>query len=200
MFQQRNFYTFGKRKRQLKNEEFKTQYEKNNFKAKDKQITASTPIDTSLVKLQEKYANLKSRWPRITDRVKSWSNLAPAKEPRWSPHLNEIFTETNKELDLAAESGYLSYIEDIQDTDDEKHSSLTDANFPSNEEGYDGYDDSALNNEANGQPNSKWIKKILATPCKKWKTIRSQQQALSWLADKIEKMRSSQIKRNCDNN
>ena len=71
MFQQRNFYTFGKRKRQLKNEEFKTQYEKNNFKAKDKQITASTPIDTSLVKLQEKYANLKSRWPRITDRVKS---------------------------------------------------------------------------------------------------------------------------------
>lgn len=85
------------RDKQLKNEEFRTQNEKNNFKAKDEQIIASTPIDTSLVKLQETYANLKSRWPRITDRVKSGSGLAPAKEPRCSPHLNEIFTETNKD-------------------------------------------------------------------------------------------------------
>ena len=35
--------------------------------------------------------------------------LAPEKEPKWYNHINEIFSETNADLDLAAESGDLSF-------------------------------------------------------------------------------------------
>lgn len=79
------------------------------------------------------YTNLTSEWRRITDRPKSGSGLAPAKEPKSFAHLNETFTETNEELDLCAESGYLSYTQDMQNIDNEKDSEdsdLSDADFP----------------------------------------------------------------------
>ena len=67
------------------------------------------PLDTSVLKLRKKYANLKTEWRKISDRAKTGSGLAPEKEPKWYNHINEIFSETNADLDLAAESGDLSF-------------------------------------------------------------------------------------------
>lgn len=47
----------------------------------------------------KKKANLRCQWQRITDRVKSGSELAPVREAEWFARLNEIFTETKKEED-----------------------------------------------------------------------------------------------------
>ena len=68
-------------------------------KRKEGQILAYAPLDTILVKLQKKKANLRCQWQRITDRVKSGSELAPVREAEWFARLNEIFTETKKEED-----------------------------------------------------------------------------------------------------
>ena len=67
------------------------------------------PLDTSVLKLRKKYVNLKTEWRKISDRAKTGSGLAPEKEPKWYNHINEIFSETNADLDLAAESGDLSF-------------------------------------------------------------------------------------------
>ena len=93
----------------LKDKDFKNENEKQNFTSKDGRVLKYEPLDTSVLKLRKKYANLKTEWRKISDRAKTGSGLAPEKEPKWYNHINEIFSETNADLDLAAESGNLSF-------------------------------------------------------------------------------------------
>lgn len=44
----------------------------------------------------------------ITDSAKSGSELAPAKMSKQFPHLNEIFTQSNEDLDLASKTSDIS--------------------------------------------------------------------------------------------
>ena len=57
-------------------------------------------MDTSVDKLRKRYANLKTEWRCITDRVKTGSGLSPVNEPNWYCIINEIWSETNQDLNL----------------------------------------------------------------------------------------------------
>ena len=81
----------------LNEKEFKTVNESKNFSLKDGTIT----------KLRKKYTNLKVEWRKISDPAKLGSGLAPVLSPNWYKHVNGIYSETNAELDLAAEAGGL---------------------------------------------------------------------------------------------
>ena len=100
------------------------------FKSKDGSIFKYEQLDTSIPKLRKKYTNLKTEWRKLTERAKTGSGLAPEKEPKWYQHLKVIFVKTNEELQLAAESGDLSFTQkfniDENDSADEVGDNLAD--------------------------------------------------------------------------
>ena len=73
-----------------------------NFKVKDGTVSKYQQLDTSIPKLRRKYVNLKVEWRRLTERCKNGSGLSPEKELKWFGVLNEVFSETNSEITLAA--------------------------------------------------------------------------------------------------
>ena len=176
-----------------------------NFKSKDGSIFKYEQLDTSIPKLRKKYTNLKTEWRKLTERAKTGSGLAPEKEPKWYQHLNVIFAETNEELQLAAESGDLSFTQefniDENDSADEVGDNLSDNEEPDiiniriNELNSDESDEEESTSSQISAPQKGKINKVVAAPHKKRKTVRSQQQALSHVAQSIEQIASSQMKK-----
>ena len=61
----------------LKDKDYKNENEKQNFKSKDGRVLKYEPLDTSVLKLRKKYANLKTEWRKISDRAKTGSGFEP---------------------------------------------------------------------------------------------------------------------------
>ena len=189
--------------RALKEKEFRTMNEMANFKSKDGRKYEQ--LDTSIPKFRKKYTNLKTEWRKLTERAKTGSGLAPEKEPKWYQRLNVIFSETNEELQLAAESGDLSFTQefniDENDSADEVGDNLSDNEEPDiinrriNELNSDESDEEESTSSQISAPQKGKINKVVAAPHKKRKTVRSQQQALSHGAQSIEQIASSQMKK-----
>ena len=169
----------------LKEKHLKNLNEKINFtSSKDNSVSKYEALDTSVMKLRKKYNNLKTEWRKITDRAKSGSGLAPQKEPQWYIYLNDIFSETNEDLDLAAESADLSFsCEHTENYGEEEDMSRSDSLSSESEP------------DLEIERKQKRTDKVVAAPHKKRKAIRSQQQALSHLANSVEQMASSQAKK-----
>ena len=199
----------------LHDPDFKTQNEKNNFHLKDGTVMKYLSIDTSIEKLRRKYANLKTEWRRIRDRVKNGSGLSPKNEPLWYNYLNPIFSETNEDIDLAAESADLSFRNEIEENTDKETSSDTDIE-PSqfslsvekkrrtkkclsstrtvhSDSEEDDCDKTEMENAS--AKKSKPSGKVVAAPHQKRKAVRSQQQALSQLASSVDQIASVQMKK-----
>ena len=52
-------------------------------------------MDTSVDKLRKRYANIKTSWWKIDDRIRSGSGLAPEDEPTWYTVVNDFLSESN---------------------------------------------------------------------------------------------------------
>ena len=89
------------------------------FKGKDGTVSKYQQLDTSISNLRRKYANLKVEWRRLTDRCKNSSGLSPENESKWFCILNEVSSETNSEMTLAASSQDLSFNLDVEYSADE---------------------------------------------------------------------------------
>ena len=61
----------------LQDPSFREQNNRNNFVLKDGTALKYVNIDTSVEKLRRKYANLKTEWRKLRDRVKLGSGLSP---------------------------------------------------------------------------------------------------------------------------
>ena len=145
-----------------------------NFKSKDGSIFKYEQLDTSIPKLRKKYTNLKTEWRKLTERAKTGSGLAPEKEPKWYQHLNVIFAETNEELQLAADSGDLSFTQefniDENDSADEVGDNLSDNEEPDiinrriNELNSDESDEEESTSSQISAPQKGKINKVVAAP------------------------------------
>ena len=51
-------------------------------------------MDTSVDKLRKRYANIKTSWWKIDDRIRSGSGLAPEDEPTWYTVVNDYLSES----------------------------------------------------------------------------------------------------------
>ena len=169
--------------KEIRKPEFK-QVNEETFKRKDGSIPNYPQLDTSVEKLRKRYANLKTEWRRISERAKTGSGLSPEKEPKWFFIINEIFAETNAELQLASGAKYVSFSNDIELYEDDRSTSESESTN----------DDEELETMENTQTKAK-VKKVVAAPHKKRKAVRSQQQALSHLAASVEQMANSQMKK-----
>ena len=114
--------------------------------------------------------NLKAEWKRLTERAKYGSGLAPDSEPKWYSILNEVFAETNAELELVSSSKDVSYTEpDRLEMDEmDELSENDDVDVENVSETGDANTEDDVNK-----------KKAIAAPHKKRKVVRSQQQAVS---------------------
>ena len=59
----------------LKDKDFKNENEKQKLTSEDGRVLNYEPLDTSVLKLRKKYANLKTEWRKISDRAKTGSSI-----------------------------------------------------------------------------------------------------------------------------
>ena len=194
----------------LKSEDFAGKNEIH-FKNKDGTIAQYEPLDTGIDKLRKKYANLKTGWRKITDRAKSGSGLSPKNEPKWYYILNEIFSETNAELDLVTSGKDTSFslgdhdnyiaglIEEAEQEKDEDDGSAgeerSDADVSDNPFESENEQDALDPGTSSRKRKASEIKKTVAAPHAKHKVMRSQKQALSELAQSVQQMANAQLKK-----
>ena len=205
----------------LQDPSFREQNNRNNFVLKDGTALKYVNIDTSVEKLRRKYANLKTEWRKLRDRVKLGSGLSPKNEPRWYKYMNPIFSETNEDIDLAAESADVSYMENFgenpgNDSCPESESSILSDDESSNFSAALSSKSKSLLKRLRSTPTSESEEehadaeetesssctktctkpgKVVAAPHQKRKAVRSQQQALSHLASNVEQIASVQMKK-----
>ena len=61
-------------------------------------INGLPPLDTSIDKLRKRYANIKTSWRKIDDRIRSGSGLAPENEPSWYSLVNDFLANEKREF------------------------------------------------------------------------------------------------------
>ena len=114
----------------LQDKSFRDQKTRNNLVLKDGATVKYVNLDTSIKKLRRKYANLKTKWRKLRDRVKNGSGLSPKNEPRWYKYLNPIFSETNEDIELAADSADVSCMDNFgKDPGNESYPGSEASNF-----------------------------------------------------------------------
>ena len=143
--------------------------------------TSQSPLDTSVEKLRKRYANIKTLWRKIDDRIRSGSGLAPENEPDWYRQVNDFLSEANAPLELNEASLDIS----ASDTSDEDSAT---SQVPDDTPGetQDETEDLLFS------PNK--IKKVVVEPHRKRKQVRSNKQALSNLAASVERVAEAQVK------
>ncbi len=148
--------------------------------------TSQSPLDTSVEKLRKRYANIKTSWRKIDDRIRSGSGLAPENEPAWYREVNDFLSEANAPLELNEASLDISG----SDTSDEDSatSQVHDATPGATQE--DETEDPDL--LFSTSPNK--IKKVVVEPHRKRKQVRSNKQALGNLAASVERVAEAQLK------
>ena len=73
---------------------------------------------------------MKTEWCKLRDRVKKRSGLSPKDEPQWCKYLNPIFPESSEDIELAAESTDVSYMDNFsKDPGNESYSKSEASNF-----------------------------------------------------------------------
>ena len=149
--------------------------------------TKNGPLDTSVDKLRKRYANIKSSWRKIDDRIRSGSGLAPEDEPTWYTMVNDFLSESNAPIELNEASLDLSFSDDDDDDDHDETSTLGETQMLNTQ---DQEEDPDLLFSAS--PNT--LKKVVVEPHKKRKQVRSNKQALSHLAASVERVAEAQVK------
>ena len=114
----------------FKSEEFIARNESNNFKAKDGHVIDYEPVDTSVIKLRKKYTNLKTEWRKLNEKIKAGCHILPSRLPKWFHHLNEIFVKIKEELGITSDSGQNKQNEETDDEEEVDHQEASDNDYP----------------------------------------------------------------------
>ncbi len=85
-------------------EEFDARLRRISNQSQEDEKVKSSPLDTSIQKLRNKYKWLKDQWRKITDRAKTGSGQAAKDDPEWYTILNPVFSETHTKLKLASQA------------------------------------------------------------------------------------------------
>ena len=144
-----------------------------------------SPLDTSVEKLRKRYANIKTQWRKIDDRIRSGSGLAPENEPEWYRLVNDFLTESNLPLELNEASLDISMSDSDANEDSATSQVAEDATIQGDE-------DETEDLLFTASPGS--IKKVVVEPHRKRKQVRSNKQALSNLAASVERVAEAQLK------
>ena len=154
-------------------------------------VSEYTLVDTLLEKLRRKYTTLKAEWRKISDRCKNGSGLAPEKEPSWYKILNTIFSGKNESFHLAEGNEDLSFNlhNDSIDSDDENSFQKSDEESLHEEGEQNVIRRATKETPVNGD------KKLVVAPHRKRNIVRSQNQALSKIAKRMEDLAGAQTER-----
>ena len=107
----------------LSREDFVELNEKN-FMNKKGKLLFYEELDTTVQKLRTQFKTLKSEWRKITDRWRNGSGLAPEGKPTWYDILNNVFAETNEEINLSSCAAETSFAdEEVQEYEDDNDKS-----------------------------------------------------------------------------
>ena len=193
--------------RELKKDEFKIKNEESNFTRRGV-VFKYDELDTSIDKIRRKYSTMKTEWRKLSERAKLGSGLAPEKEPKWYQLVNVVFSETNEILNLADDAADLSYLQDEESDvdveadnasfaseDGKKAEKSSKAVENSASDASDDEEESGPSQIKKAAGSGKRKGKVVAAPHLKRKVVRSQQHALSNLANSVDKMASIQLKK-----
>ena len=133
---------------------------------------------------------MKAEWQTILDKVKRESGLASGKQPKWYKILNLVFTATYEDLEITGNSADISF--SLNEGDDESDISEKEYSQESDSSGVNNED---VPGDEETTCSSKGKTKLVVAPHKKRRVVRSQNQALSHMANGMEDLPSSQIKR-----
>ena len=139
---------------------------------------------------------MKQEWSKIITRIKSGSGLSPKKEPVWLKH--PVFCETNEEMKLTSSATEISFLNEQEGEYEEERNG---------EDIFSGADDMDENNELEseieasselniGNATSDDKRKVVVTPHRKAKQVRSNKQALNEVANKLKALAETSQKNN----
>ena len=131
---------------------------------------------------------MKAEWQTILDRAKRGSGLAPEKQ--WYKILNLVFTATYEDLEITWNSADISF--SLNEGDNESGISEKESSQESDSSGVNNKD---VPGDEETTCSSKGKTKLVVAPHKKRRVVRSQNQALSHMANVMEDLPSSHIKR-----
>ena len=183
---------------ELKKEDFIAINERNNFIEKGK-VVRYKKLDTSIVRLRNKFKSLKSDWLKLHTRILRGSGLAPSKEPLWFKHIDPVFSETNADVELTSSYADTSvYAEKEYDEEDEDREHNAQTEMEGDLEQEENYEEEAEQHETGDEEREQnqavEKRKMVVAPHKKAKQIRSNKQALSEIASGLKAMAESSTK------